>query len=194
MANRWGESGNSEQWQILFSWALKSLWMVTAAKKLKDAPWKKSYDKPIQHINKQRHHLGDKDLYSQSYCFSSSHVWMWELDHKEGWAPKNWCFWTVVLEKTLESPWDSKKIKPVNPKGNQPWIFHCKDWCWSWSSNTWPPDTKSWLGERSQCWERLRAWERGDREWDGWIALQTQWTWIWANSRRQWRTEKPGML
>ena len=97
--------------------------MVTAAKELKDAPWKKSYDKPRQHIKKQRHHLGDKGLYSQSYCFSSSHVWMWELGHKEGWVPKNWCFWIVVLEKTLESPLDSKEIKPVNPKGNQPWIF-----------------------------------------------------------------------
>ena len=86
------------------------------------APWKKSYDKTRQHIEKQRYHLADKGLYSQSYGFSSSHVQMWELDHKEGWAPKNWCFWTVVLEKTLESSLDSKEIKPVNPKGNQPWI------------------------------------------------------------------------
>ena len=75
------------------------------------------------HIKKQRHHFADKDPYSQSYGFSISYVWMSELDHKEGWAPKNWCFWTVVLDKTLESPLDSKKIKPVNPQGNQPWIF-----------------------------------------------------------------------
>ena len=83
----------------------------------------KNYDKPRQCIKKQRHHFADKGPYSQSCGFSSSHVWMWELDHEEGWAPKNWCFWTVVLEKTLESPLNSKEIKPVNPKGNQPWIF-----------------------------------------------------------------------
>ena len=83
------------------------------------APWKKSYDQPRRHIKKQRHYFADKSPSSQSYGFSSSHVWMWELDHKESWAPKNWCFWTVVLEKTLESPLDYKEIKPVNPKGNQ---------------------------------------------------------------------------
>ena len=83
------------------------------------APWKKSYGKPRQHIKKQRHHFADKGPYSQSYGFSSSHVWMWELDYKEGLALKNWCFWTVVLEETLESPLDSKEIKPINPNGNQ---------------------------------------------------------------------------
>ena len=85
------------------------------------APWKKRYDKPRQHIKK--HHSADKGLYSQSYGFFSSHVQMWELNHKEGWVLKNWCFWTMVLEKTLESPLDSKEIKPINPKENQPWIF-----------------------------------------------------------------------
>ena len=87
------------------------------------APWKKSYDKSRQRIKKQRHHLADDSPYSKSYGFSSSHVWMWELGHKEGLAPKNWCFWTVVLEKTPESPLDWKEIKLVNPKGSQPWIF-----------------------------------------------------------------------
>ena len=87
------------------------------------APWKKSYDKPRQHIKKQRHHFADKGSDSQSYGFSSSHVQMWELDHKESWALKNWCFWTVVLEKTPESPLDCKEIQPVHPKGSQPWIF-----------------------------------------------------------------------
>ena len=82
------------------------------------APWKKSYDKPRQRIKKQRYNFANKGLSSQSYGFSSSHVWMWELDHKESWAPKNWCFWIVVLEKALESPLDSKEIKLVNPKGN----------------------------------------------------------------------------
>ena len=94
-----------------------------AAMKLKDAPWKYSYDKHRQCIKKQRYHFADKGPYSQNYGFSSSHVWMWELDHKEGWALKSWCLRTVVLEKSLESPLDSKKIQPVNPKGNQPWIF-----------------------------------------------------------------------
>ena len=83
----------------------------------------KSYDKPRQHIKNQRYYFADKYLYSQSYGFSSSHEWLWELDHTEGWAPKNWCFWTVVLEETLESLLDSKAIKPVNSKGNQPWIL-----------------------------------------------------------------------
>ena len=94
-----------EQWQILFSGAPKSLQTVTAAKKLKDAcSLEEKYDKPRQHIKKQSHHFADKGPYSQRYGFSSSHVWMWELDHKEVWVPKSWCFWTVVLEKTFESP------------------------------------------------------------------------------------------
>ena len=91
--------------------------MVTVAMKFKDT-WKKSYDQPRQHTKKQRHYFADKGPSSQSSGFSSSQVWMWELDYKESWAQKNWCFWTVVL-KTLESPLDSKEIKPVSPKGNQ---------------------------------------------------------------------------
>ena len=87
------------------------------------SPWKESYDKPRQHIKKQRHHFAHKGLDGQSYGFSSSHVRMWVSDHEEGWVPKNWCFQIVTLEKTLESPTNCKEIKPVNPKGNQPWIF-----------------------------------------------------------------------
>ena len=98
-------------------------------------PWKKSYDKPKQRTKKQRRYFADKGLFSPNYGFSSSDVQMWELDHKEGWASKNWCFLTVVLEKTLESPLDCKEIKPVNPEGNQSCI-HWKDWCRSGSSNT----------------------------------------------------------
>ena len=109
---------------ILFSWAPKSLWMVTAAMRLKDACFLKGKLWQIwQLIKKQRHHSANKGPYCQNHGFSRSHVQMWELDHKEGWAPKNWCFWIVVLEKTLESPLDHKEIKSVNPKGNQPWIF-----------------------------------------------------------------------
>ena len=98
--------------------------MVTAAMKLKDTcSLDKSYDQRIQHIKKQRHHFANKGPSSQGYGFSSSHVWMWELDDKENWVLKNWYFWTVVLVKNLECPLDCKEIKPVNPKGNQPWIF-----------------------------------------------------------------------
>ena len=112
-----------KQCQTLFFWALKSLQMVTTAMKLKDAcSWKKSYDQSRQHVKKQRHYFADKGLSSESYGFSSSLVWMWDMDHKESWAPKNWCFWTVVL-KSLESPLDCKEIQPVHPKGNQSWIF-----------------------------------------------------------------------
>ena len=111
-----------KQWQTLFPWTPKSLQIVTTAvgkKKKTIGPWKKSYEKPWQHTKKQRHYFTSKGLYSQSYGFSRSHEWMWELDHKESWVPKNWCFWTVVLEKTLESPLDSKEIQPVSPRGNQ---------------------------------------------------------------------------
>ena len=87
------------------------------------APWKESYCKPRQHIKKQRHHFADKGPSRQSYGFSSGHVWMWKLDHKEGWGSKNWYFQIVVLEKILEGPLDCKGIKPINPKINQPWLF-----------------------------------------------------------------------
>ena len=114
-----------KQWKLrdLFCGSLKSLQMVTAAMKLKDAcSLEKNNDSPRQHIKKQRHYFADKGPSSQSYGFSNSHVQIWELDYKESWVLKNWCFWTVVLEKTLESFLDFK-IKPVNPKGNQSWIF-----------------------------------------------------------------------
>ena len=108
-------------------------------------PWKKSYGKPRQCIKKQRHHFVDKGPSSQSYGFSSNHVWMWELDHKEGWVPKNWYFQIVVLEKTLESPLDCKGIKPVNPNGNQHWIFFGRTDAKAEAPILWPPDVKSLL-------------------------------------------------
>ena len=111
--------------------------------------WKKSYEKPRQHIKKQRHHFADKGPYSQSYSFSSSQVWMWGLDQKEGWAPKNWCLPTAVLEKTLESPLDSKEIKPVHPKGNQPWLFIGRTDAEAEVPILWSPDAKSWLTEKA---------------------------------------------
>ena len=159
-------------------------------------PWKKSYDQPRQHIRKQRRYFANKVPSSQSYGFSSSHVWMWELDYKESWVPKNWCFWTVVLEKTLESPLDCKEIQPVNPKGNQPLNIHWKDWCWSWSSNTLANQCKELTPWKIPwCWERLKAGGEGDdRGWDDWVASLTRWTWVWASSRSWWWTEKPGVL
>ena len=110
------------------------------------ASWKKSHDNPRQRIKKQRHHhFADKGLYSQSYGFSSSRVWMWELDHK---APKNWCFWIVVLEKTLESPCDCKEIQPVHPRGNQPWIFTGRTNAKTEAPILWLSDVKSQLNRK----------------------------------------------
>ena len=155
--------------------------------------WKKSYDKPRQNIKKQRHYFADKGSSSQSYGFSSSHVWMWELDHKEGWAPKNWCFQIVVLEKTRESPLDCKESKPVNPKVNQSWIFIERTDAGVKAPILWPHDAKSRLIRKDWYWERLKAEEEGDgRGWCGWMASPTQWTWVWASF---WRwTGKFGML
>ena len=107
--------------------------------------WKESYDQPRQHIKKQRHYLANKGPSSQGYGFSNSHVWMWESDYKESWALKNWCFWTVVLEKTLESPLDCMEIQPVHPKGNQPWIFIGRTDAEAETPKLWPPDVKNWV-------------------------------------------------
>ena len=166
---------------------------MTAAKML--APWKKSYDKPRQYFKKWRHYIANKGLSSQNYGFSSSHIWMWELDYKESWVLKNWCFWTVVLEMTHESPLDCKEIKPVHPKGNQSWIFIGRT-CWSWNSNT----LSTWCKElthlkRSWCWQRLKAGREGnDRGWDDWMASPTQWAWVWVISG-SWRwTGRSGVL
>ena len=106
---------------------------------------RKAMEKPRQHIKKQRHYFTNKGLYSQSCDFSSSHVWMWQLDHKESWVLKNWCFWTVVLEKTLESPLDCKEIQPVHPKGDQYWIFIGRTDTEAKTLILWPPDVKKWF-------------------------------------------------
>ena len=109
------------------------------------ASCKKSYDKTRQHIKKQRQYFADKGPSSQSYGFSSSHVWMWELDNKESWTLKNWCFWTMVLEKTLDSPLNCKEITSVNPKGNQSWIFIGRTDIEAETLILWPPDVRNWL-------------------------------------------------
>ena len=108
-------------------------------------PWKKIYDQPRQHIKKETHYFANKVPSSQDYGFSSSHVWMWELDYQESWAPKNWWFWTVVLETTLESPLDCKEIQLVHPKGNKSWVFIGRTDFEAATPIIWPPDVKSWL-------------------------------------------------
>ena len=127
-----------------------------------------------------RHYFANKGPSSQGYGFSSSHVWMWELDYKECWAPKNWCFWIVVLEKTFESPLDCKESQPSYRKSVL--NIHWKDRCWSWNSSTlatWCEELTHW--KRPWGWERLKAGgEEDDRGWDGWIASLTRWTWVWA--------------
>ena len=135
----------AKKWQILFSWAPKSLPMVTGQQIKRCLLLGRKAMTNLDSVLKSRHHFADKGLFNQSYGFSSSHAWMWELDHKEGWAPKNWCFQTVLLEKTLESPLHSKEIKPVNPKGNQLQIFIERTDAKAEAPILWPPDGKSWL-------------------------------------------------
>ena len=134
---------HQKQWQILFSWATKSLWTATAATKLKKRLLLgRKVMTNLDRVLKKQSHSGDKGLSSQSYGFSSSHVQMWELDNKEGWALKNWCFYTTVLEKTLESPLE---IKSVNPKENQHWIFIGRTDAEAEAPILWPPDMPSRL-------------------------------------------------
>ena len=156
---------------------------------------KKSYDKPRQHIKKWRHYFFNKGPSSQGYGFSSGHVWMCGLDCKESWAPKNWCFWTVVLEKTLESPLDCKDSNQSNLKEISPGcsleglmlklkLNTLATWC-----------EELTLLKRPWCRERLRAGGEGDdRGWSGWMASLTQWTWVWVDSGSWWWTGRPGVL
>ena len=139
------------------------------------AAWKKNYYQPRQHIKKQRHYFTNKGPSSQSYGFSSSQVWMWELDYNESWVPKNWCFWTVVLEKTLESPLDCKEIQPVHPEGNQSWIFIGRTDAEAETQVFWPPDAKNWLiGKDPDAGKDWRWEEKGMTEdemvvWHHWL-------------------------
>ena len=128
---------------------------------------------------------------SQNYGFSRSHVWVWELDHKENWVPKNWFFWTVVLEKTLERPLDCKEIQPVHSEGNQSWIFIGRTD--AEAPILWPLD--NWLtGKDPDAGKDWRQEEKGTTGWDGWMASLTWWTWVWVSSGSLWWTGKPGIL
>ena len=126
-------------------------------------PWKDSYDQPRQHIKMERHYFANDSPSSQSYGFSSSHAWMWELD-KESWALKNWCFWTVVLEETLESPMDCKEIQPVHPKGNRSWMFIGRTDAKAGTPIHWPPDEKNWLIWKDSDTGKDWSWEKGMTE------------------------------
>ena len=149
--------------------------MVIAAMKSEDlTPWQESYDQPRQHIKKQRHYLVNKVPSGQGYGFSSGHVWMWELDYKESWTPKNWCFWTVVLEKTLESSLDSKEILPVHPKRDQSWVFVGRTDVEAETPILWPSDVKSWLiGKDPDAGKDWRQEKKGmaEDEMVGWHPL-----------------------
>ena len=150
----------------------------------------------LDSILKSRHYFTNKGPSSQNFGFSSSHVWMWELDYKESWASKYWWFWTVVLEETLESPLDCKEIHPVNHKENQSWIFLGRTDAKAETPillATWCEELTHW--KRPWSWERLKAGGEGDnRGWGGWMASLTQWAWVWASSRSWWWTGKPGKL
>ena len=152
---------------------------------LEEKLWQHSFSRqPRQHIKKQRHYFANKGPSSQSYSFSSSHVWMWELDHKEGWAPKNWCFWTVVLEKTLESPLDCKEIQPVHPKGNQFWIFFAGTDAKAKAPILWPPDAKSWLtGKDPDAGKDWRCEEKGTTEDEMVRWHHPSKEWVWGSSK-----------
>ena len=148
-------------------------------------PWKESYDQPRQHIKKQRrHYVVNKGLSSQGYGFSSSHVWIWELDYKESWVQKNWCFWTMVLDKTLESLLDCTEIQPVHPNGAQFWVFIRRTDVEAETPILWPPDAKSWLiwkdPDAGKDWGQE---EKGMTEHNMFGWHHTQWTWVWFDSR-----------
>ena len=154
------------------------------------APWKKSYDQPRQRIEKQIYYFADKGPSSQSYVFSSNHVWIWELDYKGSWVLKSWCFWTEVFENTLESPLDFKEIQPVHSEGDQPWDFFGRNDAKAETPVLWPC-------EELTHWKRLwlgAGGEGDDRGWDGWMASRTRWMWVWVNSGSWWWTGRPGML
>ena len=144
MENRWGNSENSG-WLYFGGLQNHCRWWLQPWNWKTLAPWKDRYDQPRQHIKSQRHYFVTKGPSSQGCGFSSSHVWMWELDCEESWALKNWCFWIVVLEKTLESPIDCKKIQPVHPKGNQSCKFIGRSDVEAETPILWPPDMKNRL-------------------------------------------------
>ena len=179
MANRWGNSGNNNRLYFLGSQVTADSDCSHEIKKCLLLGRKAMTN--LDSICKSRDISLPTKVHIVGYRFSSSHEQMWELDHKEGWAPKNWCFWIVVMEKTLESPLDSKEIKPINPQGNQSWIFIGRTDAEAVATIFWPPDAKSQLTgkdpDAGKDWEQ----EKGERGWDDWIASPTQWRCVWEN-------------
>ena len=164
-------------WFITVSWLYSSLcytvgYCLSILYRLVCICW----SQPRQHIKRQRHYFANKGLSSQSFGFYSSDVWMWELDYKENWVPKSQCFWTVLLEKMLESPLDCKEIKLVHPKGNQSWIFIGKTDAKAETPILWPPDAKNWLIEKDPDagkdwrWEEKGMTEDEINGWHHWLS------------------------
>ena len=189
MGNRWRNSGNNGR---LYFWGSKITVDGDCSHEIKRhlLLGRKVMTKNIrQNIKMQRHYFANKGLSSQGYGFSSGHVWTWELDYKERWAPKNWYFWTVVLEKTLESPLDCKEIQPVHPKGDQSWVFieglMLKLKLQYFGHLMWRADSF----EKTLMLGKI---EGDDRGWDGWMASPTQWTWL-AMDREAWRAAVHGV-
>ena len=160
-------------------------------------PWKESYDQPGHHIKKETYYFDNKNPTSQGYGFSSSHVWMWELEYKESWA----YFLKLMLLNCAvgEDSWEFLGLQqdPTSPSWRKSVLNSLwKDWCWSWNSNilaTWCKELTHW--KRPWCWERLKVGGEGDdRGWDGWMASPTQWTWVWISSGSWWWTGRPGVL
>ena len=174
MTNRWGNDGNSNRLCFLGLQNHCRCWLQPWNSKML-APWKKSSDQPRQHVKKQNHYFADKGPSSQSYGFSSSDVVMWDLDYKESWVLKNWYLWTVVLEKTLESPLDSKEIQPVHSKGNESWRFIGRTDAEAEAPILWPPDAKNWLTgkdpDAGKEWRCEEKWMTGDEMvgWHHWL-------------------------
>ena len=166
MANRWGNSGNSG-WLYFGGLQNPCRWWLQPWNLKMFTPWKESYDQPRQRIKKQRHYFANRGPSSQGYGFSSSHVWIWELDYKESWAPKNWYFWAVVLEKTIKSLLDCKEIQPVHPKGDQSWVFIGRTDAEAETPVLLSPYAKNWLiwkgpdsgkdrRQEEKGWQRMR--------------------------------------
>ena len=188
-----GKGGSSDKFPLPRVQNLCGWWLQPWNQKTV-ASWQESDDKRRQCVEKQRYHSANKGPYSQSCGLPSDHAQLWELDCK-GRTPKNWCLQTVVLEKTPESPLDSKETKPVNLKGDQPWVFIERTDAEAEAPVFWLSDANSRLIKKSPyCWERLRAEEEGIRGWDGWMASLMQWIWTWANFGRWWGTGRPGIL
>ena len=188
---RWEEGSKGRGYMYTYGW-----FMLRFDRKQQNSVKQLSFNKKINKLKKKAEILfHQQSLSSQSYGFSSSHVWMRELDYKESWVPKNWYFWTVVLEKTFESPLDCMEIQSLHPKGNQFWIFIGRTDAEAETPILRPPDAKNHLIRKDPDAEKDWRWGEGDnRGWDGWMASRTQWTWVWARSGSWWRTGKPGVL